>query len=88
MNFDELATNMTADLYSRLRESIELGRWPTGQALTKEQKNLCLEAVIKYEVAQDIPVEQRTGFIGGQCKSQSEAETIPSVSLDDSEVSS
>lgn len=85
MNFDELATNMTPDIYSRLREAIELGRWPTGSALTKEQKSLCLEAVIKYEVAQDIPVEQRTGFIADRCESESHTETIPTVSVETGE---
>lgn len=85
MNFDELAANMTPDIYSRLREAIELGRWPTGSVLTKEQKALCLEAIIKYEIAQDIPVEQRTGFIADKCKSETEAETIPTVSVDSGE---
>lgn len=84
MNFDELATNMTPDIYSRLRESVELGRWPTGQALTKEQKNLCLEAIIKYEVRHDVPVEKRTGYIGQGCKS-SAADTIATVSLNTDE---
>jgi len=73
MNFDELAKNMTPDIYSRLREAVELGRWPNDAALTKEQKNLSLEAVIKYEVSNDIPVEQRTGYIKQNCKSESEA---------------
>lgn len=81
MNFDELATSMTPDIYSRLRESVELGRWPTGQPLTKEQKNLCLEAIIKYEVRNDVPVEKRTGYIAQGCKS--ETETIQTVTLDD-----
>jgi uncharacterized protein YeaC (DUF1315 family) len=80
MNFDELAKNMTPDVYSRLRESVELGRWPTGQSLTKEQKNLCLEAIIKYEISNDIPVEKRTGYLEQGCKSATE--TIPSVTLD------
>ncbi|MEJ2044334.1 MAG: DUF1315 family protein [Reinekea sp.] len=83
MNFDELATNMTPDIYSRLREAIELGRWPTGLALSKEQKSLCLEAVIKYEIAQDIPVEQRTGYISNECQSHKDAETIPTVNVND-----
>ena len=83
MNFDELATNMTPDIYSRLRESVELGRWPTGQALTKEQKNLCLEAIIKYEVRNEVPVEKRTGYISQGCKSSTE--TIETVTLDSEE---
>jgi uncharacterized protein YeaC (DUF1315 family) len=82
MNFDELAANMTPDIYSRLRESIELGRWPTGSVLTQEQKSLCLEAVIKYEVAQNMPLEQRTGYIAESCRSSgAETDTIPVVSL-------
>lgn len=81
MNFSELASNMTPDIYSRLREAIELGRWPTGQALTKEQKGLCLEAVITFEIKTDVPAEKRTGYIGGSCKSESEK--IPTVSLSD-----
>jgi uncharacterized protein YeaC (DUF1315 family) len=80
MNFDELAKNMTPDVYSRLRESVELGRWPTGQSLTKEQKNLCLEAIIKYEISNDIPAEKRTGYLEQGCKSTTE--TIPTVTLD------
>ncbi len=79
MNFDELAMNMTPDIYSRLREAVELGRWPTNAALTKEQKNLCLEAIIKYEVSNDVPVEQRTGYVPQACKS--DVEKIPSVDV-------
>ncbi|MHA7878167.1 MAG: YeaC family protein [Saccharospirillum sp.] len=63
MNFDDVAASLTPEVYQRLKESIELGRWPTGQALTREQKALCLEALLKYEVAQGIPETQRIGYI-------------------------
>lgn len=79
MNFDDLAKNMTADVYSRLRESVELGRWPTGVALSKEQKSLCLEAIIKYELANDIPEHLRTGYLNNSCRSSTE--TIAAVNL-------
>ncbi len=81
MNFDQLAANMTPDIYSRLREAVELGRWPTGQKLTVEQKNLSLEAIIKYEISSDMPVELRTGYLSNQCKS--DIETIPTVTVSD-----
>ena len=83
MNFDELAQNMTPDIYQRLRASVELGKWPTGLALTKEQKALCLEAIIKYEISNDVPVEQRTGYMEQACKSS--AEEIPSVTIETEE---
>lgn len=81
MNFDQLAANMTPDIYSRLREAIELGRWPTGQKLTAEQKNLSLEAVIKYEISSDMPAELRTGYIASKCKS--DVEKIPTVNVNE-----
>ena len=63
MNFDELAASLTPDMYSRLKESVELGKWPNGVALTREQKALCLEALLKYEVNQGVPEEQRIGYV-------------------------
>ncbi|WP_320823946.1 YeaC family protein [Reinekea sp.] len=81
MNFDSLAQNMTPDIYSRLREAVELGRWPNQVALTKEQRNLCLEAILKYEISQQVPQQRRTGFIDQGCKSKSA--TIASVTLPD-----
>ncbi|TXR53876.1 DUF1315 family protein [Reinekea thalattae] len=82
MNFDELASNMTADIYQRLKESVELGRWPTGGELSKEQKALCLEAILKYEIAQQIPVEQRTGYLpSNSCGPANEVDTIDSINL-------
>lgn len=82
MNFDELAKNMTPDIYSRLREAVELGRWPNDVPLTKDQKELCLEAIIKYELSNDVPIEQRTGHISLGCKSKPETETIPTINVD------
>ncbi|MDB9894814.1 MAG: YeaC family protein [Reinekea forsetii] len=81
MNFDSLAQNMTPDIYSRLREAVELGRWPNQVPLSKEQRSLCLEAVLKYEINQQIPEQRRTGFIEQGCRSKSE--TIPTVTLPD-----
>jgi uncharacterized protein YeaC (DUF1315 family) len=81
MNFDSLAQNMTPDIYSRLREAVELGRWPNQIALSKEQRNLCLEAILKYEISQQVPQERRTGYIDQGCKSKSE--TIATVTLTD-----
>lgn len=63
MNFDELAASMTPDMYSRLKESVELGKWPNGVALTRDQKALCVEALLKYEVSRGIPEDERIGYV-------------------------
>lgn len=83
MNFDSLAQNMTPDIYSRLREAVELGRWPNQVPLSKEQRSLCLEAVLKYEISQQIPEQRRTGFIEQGCRSKSTSDTIATVTLPD-----
>lgn len=79
MRFEDLATQMTPDIYSRLREAVELGRWPNDVVLTKEQKNLCLQAIITYEVNNDVPIEQRTGYVQQSC--QSAPDVISSVNV-------
>jgi uncharacterized protein YeaC (DUF1315 family) len=85
MNFDQLAQNMTPDIYSRIRESVELGKWPNGVSLTKEQKGLCIEAMLKYEITNKIPEHKRTGYLESACKSSTES--IPTVDVTESQES-
>jgi uncharacterized protein YeaC (DUF1315 family) len=35
MNFDAVAGSLSPEVYSRLKEAVELGKWPNGIALTK-----------------------------------------------------
>lgn len=63
MNFQEVAANLTPEVYQRLREAVELGKWPNGDQLSREQKALCLEALMTYEARNGIPQDQRIGYI-------------------------
>ena len=58
----ELLDSLTPEIYQNLKQSVELGKWPTGGVLTAEQKELCLQAVLAYE-KKHFPEEQHTGFI-------------------------
>jgi uncharacterized protein YeaC (DUF1315 family) len=58
----ELLDSLTPDMYQKLKQSVELGKWPTGGVLTTEQKELCLQAVLAYE-KKHLPEEQHIGFI-------------------------
>ncbi len=62
MNYQDLLKSLTPDIYNRLKSAVELGKWPDGRALTPEQRQQCLEAVIAYE-HQHIAPEERTGYI-------------------------
>ena len=63
MNFEDIAQQISPDIYQRFKEALELGKWPDGRILTKDQKEICLQAIIVYERAQDIPESQRTGYV-------------------------
>lgn len=71
MNFEDVAQQISPDIYQRFKEALELGKWPDGRALTKEQKEICLQAVIVYEAAQDVPEDQRVGYVDATKKKSS-----------------
>ena len=63
MTYEELIRQLDPSIYQRLRESLQLGKWPDGRALTEEQKRICMEAIIWYENEHNIPEEARSGYI-------------------------
>ncbi|AOM01870.1 MULTISPECIES: DUF1315 family protein [Cobetia] len=68
MTFDGMVEQMTPTIYESLKQSMQLRKWPDGRVLTSEQVELCMEAVIKYEVHNNVPAESRVGFIdNGTC---------------------
>jgi len=73
MQFEDVATNLTVDVYKNLKTAVEIGRWPDGRIVSKQQRQICLEAILCYEV-QHLPPEQRTGYlppkIGTACDSE------------------
>ena len=71
MNFEKLISSMTPDIHASLKRAIELGKWPDGKALTQEQKELCMEAVINYE-QKFLPEEERVGYIDRGSKADGE----------------
>ncbi|TLX57141.1 DUF1315 domain-containing protein [Stutzerimonas nosocomialis] len=71
-SFNEAIENITPEIYENLKLAVELGKWGDGRKLTTEQKELCLQAMIAWEM-QNLPEEQRTGYMGAQqCSSKSE----------------
>jgi uncharacterized protein YeaC (DUF1315 family) len=72
MTLQDLIQNMTPDIYANLRQSVEIRKWPNGVRLTEEQVELCMEAVIHYELEHDVPAKDRVGYMDDQCKSDQE----------------
>ncbi|MGH1485950.1 MAG: YeaC family protein [Cellvibrionaceae bacterium] len=61
-SFSELLDNVTPDVYQNLKRAVELGKWPTGERISAEQRQLCLQAVIAYE-KKNLPPEKHSGYI-------------------------
>ena len=49
MNIDALLAAMTPDVYARLRQAVETGKWPDGTVLSEGQRDSCMQAVLLYQ---------------------------------------
>lgn len=49
MNFDDMIASITPEIYERLKTAIELGKWPDGTLLTKQQLESSMQAIIAYD---------------------------------------
>jgi uncharacterized protein YeaC (DUF1315 family) len=63
MNIDDLIASMTPEIYNNMKEAVELGRWGDGRAMTPEQKEFSIEAMIRYEDKNNIPETERVGYV-------------------------
>lgn len=60
-SFLQQIANLDEDTIKRLRQSLELGRWPDNRALTAQQKETVLEAVLLWE--KQTAAAERTGAL-------------------------
>ncbi|MWJ29320.1 YeaC family protein [Halomonas sediminis] len=63
MTFDKMISQMTPAIYESLKQSVALRKWPDGRRLTPEQTELCLEAVMRFEAENNVPEDQRVGYL-------------------------
>lgn len=63
MNFEDLAKNIDPEIYQRFKVAIELGKWPDGRLLSREQKELCLQAILIYEAKHQMNEGDRVGYV-------------------------
>ena len=48
MDYQELIKTMPRETYLRLKQAVELGKWPDGKTLSREQRENTLQAVIAW----------------------------------------
>lgn len=66
-SFEDLIASMTPEICDNMRRAVELGKWPDGRVLSKEQREMCMQAVLAWET-KNLPEEQRTGYMEQACK--------------------
>ena len=49
MQYDDVLRAMTPEIYERMREAVETGRWPDDQKLTPAQLENAMELVMVYQ---------------------------------------
>ena len=62
MDYLELIETMSPEVYRSLLRSVELGRWPDGKAVTPEQRENAMQAIIAWGELH-LQEEERVGFI-------------------------
>jgi uncharacterized protein YeaC (DUF1315 family) len=60
--FEELLAGMTPEIHESLKLAVELGKWPNGDRLTQQQVELCLQAVIAWDI-RNLPQAERVAYI-------------------------
>ena len=83
MEFEELLDSIDETSYHNLKLAVELGKWPDGRKLDKNQKELCLQAVIAWD-AKHKNADQRVGHIDKNNCSSNAAEQEQIVLLKNS----
>ncbi|AOA57864.1 YeaC family protein [Acinetobacter larvae] len=71
MNIEQMLSVLDHDIVARLKTAVEIGKWPNGVALTAEQRQICMQAVIAWE-HQNLAETERSGYIDKGTKHEGE----------------
>ncbi|MDP8605529.1 DUF1315 family protein [Serratia marcescens] len=74
MDVKDLIAAMTPEIYQRLVQAVELGKWPDGVALTPEQKENSLQAVMLWQSMHNVDPQHMSIGTDGQIVMKSKQE--------------
>lgn len=74
MNPELLLKSLSPDIYLRLRECVETGKWMDGTPLTEEQKAVCMQGVMMYQAKVEQSDEHMTVGKDGEIVHKSKSE--------------
>ncbi|MFA0085949.1 YeaC family protein [Vibrio sp. E150_011] len=86
MDVEQLLNAMTPDVYDRLIYACETGRWPEGAALSQEQKDSCMQAVMLYQSKHNVDPQHMSVAAGGEISFKSKSELKKQFSADQADI--
>ncbi len=74
MDANQLVAAITPEAYERLLFAVETGKWPEGTALSQEQRDSCMQAVMLYQSKHNKEADHMSVGVGGEMVFKSKAE--------------
>lgn len=62
MDYLQVIETMTPEVYRKLRQAVELGKWPDGKPVSAQQREHALQAIIAWDQLH-LEARERVGFI-------------------------
>lgn len=53
MNFEQLISHISPELFQQLQTAVEIGRWPDGSRLNDEQREMLIQALMLWQARHD-----------------------------------
>tara|TARA_Y100001956_G_scaffold46591_1_gene45289 strand:- start:366 stop:647 length:282 start_codon:yes stop_codon:yes gene_type:complete len=74
MDAEQLINAITPEAYERLLFAVETGKWPEGNALSQQQRDSCMQAVMLYQSKHNSEAQHMTVAQGGEISFKSKSE--------------
>ncbi|MEH6634494.1 MAG: DUF1315 family protein [Halioglobus sp.] len=62
MEYQQVINTMSPEVYQNLKRALEMGKWPDGRPLTRQQRDETMQAVIAWG-ERHLPENERVGYI-------------------------
>ena len=86
MDKQQLINAITPDIYQRLRQAVETGKWPDGSLLTQQQRDSSMQAVMMYQATHNVEADHMTIDTHGEMVFKSKRELQQQFKSEDDEI--
>lgn len=86
MQLQQLISQLNPELYSRIKQSVETGKWLDGKPLTQNQREICLQAVMVYQSRVEQSNEHMTIGADGEIVQKSRQELKSELQMEQQDV--